>query len=56
MICREPVSIAWAIIAVLSLLFPGFLGGWLYEKHSAECHAKNERLLSEGRQGPMEEC
>lgn len=56
MILREPFSLTFALIVFLNIALGGSLFGWFYEAASAICHAKNERLVTEGKQGPLQRC
>ncbi|MHB1098116.1 MAG: hypothetical protein ACYCZR_01050 [Burkholderiales bacterium] len=56
MILREPVTLTYVLISVLILAFSGELFEVFRTKQERDCHARNERLLLDGAQGPIEEC
>ena len=52
----EPVSLTYVLITVLILAFSGELFDVFLTKHERDCHQRNERLLRDGAQGPLQEC
>lgn len=52
----EPVTLTWILISVLTLAFSGELFAVFSSSRQADCHARNERLLVEQREGPRQEC
>lgn len=52
----EPVTATWVLISVLILAFSGELFDVFFTKHERDCHASNETLLREARQGPLRDC
>jgi hypothetical protein len=56
MILREPITLTYVLITVLILAFSGELFDVFLTKHERDCHARNERLLIEQREGPIQEC
>lgn len=56
MILREPLSLTWLLISVLTLAFSGELFAVFSSSREADCHQRNSVLLMDNRQGPLQEC
>jgi len=56
MILREPITLTYVLISVLILAFSGELFEVFLTKHERDCHQRNEWLLRDGAQGPIQEC
>ncbi len=52
----EPITLTYVLISVLILAFSGELFDVFLTKHERDCHQRNERLLRDGAQGPIQEC
>lgn len=52
----EPITLTYVLITVLIMAFSGELFDVFLTKHERDCHARNERLLLEQREGPIQEC
>lgn len=56
MVLREPVSATWILISLLILIGSGELFGWMWTDAKKDCHLRNERLLADQREGPLQQC
>jgi hypothetical protein len=52
----DPVTATWLLITVLTLAFSGELFTVFLTQHERDCHQRNVVLLSEQKQGPIQEC
>lgn len=56
MILRDPISLTWLLITVLTLAFSGELFDVFLTKHERDCHQRNAWLLEEQKHGPIQQC
>lgn len=56
MILRDPISLTYLLITLLTLAFSGELFSVFLTKAERDCHQHNVNLLQEQRQGPLREC
>ena len=56
MTLHEPITLTYVLISVLVLAFSGELFDVFLTKHERDCHQRNEWLLRDGAQGPIQEC
>ena len=52
----EFAVLTYVLISALILAFSYALGDDLLTKHDRDCHQRNEQLLRDGAQGPIQEC
>jgi hypothetical protein len=55
-ILREPITLTYILIAVLIMAVSGELFTVFSSSHEANCQARNVRLLTDSREGPLQEC
>lgn len=56
MILRDPLTLTYVLITVLIMAVSGELFDVFLTKHERDCLKRNERLLREGAQGPIQAC
>lgn len=56
MTCREPVTLTYVLISVLIFAFSGELFTVFQSQRERDCYKRNATLLSDGAQGPLQEC
>ena len=52
----EPVTLTYVLITALILAFSGELFAVFSSSRQADCHQRNVRLLTDVREGPLQEC
>ena len=52
----EPVTLTYVLITALILAFSGELFAVFSSSRQADCHQRNVRLLTDLREGPLQEC
>lgn len=48
--------LTWLVMAGFSVVTGGLLGTSIYDRQVADCYRRNQALMTEGKQGPVQAC